>query len=133
MAKQYTYAEIAKFSAETRTVFVIHDKVYDVTPFLNEHPGGEEILLDHAGKDASEDFNDVGHSSDAIDLMAKYVIGEIVQEERRNLPQKEGWKAGYSSKNPENDKYVDGPGAPFYTFIGALIIGALAIYYCFNF
>jgi len=127
--KQYTYAEVEKLSSDTRTVFVIHDKIYDVTAFLNEHPGGEEILLDHAGKDASEDFNDVGHSTDAIELMAKYLIGEIVPAERRNLPKKEGWKAGYNSKHPENEKYVSGPGMPFFMFAGAIIVGIVAIYY----
>lgn len=30
-----------------------------------QHPGGEEVLLDQAGKDGSESFEDVGHSSDA--------------------------------------------------------------------
>uniref|UniRef100_A0A0L8HNN7 Cytochrome b5 n=1 Tax=Octopus bimaculoides TaxID=37653 RepID=A0A0L8HNN7_OCTBM len=29
---------------------VIDNKVYDVTEFLDEHPGGEEVLLDLGGK-----------------------------------------------------------------------------------
>ena len=35
-------------------------KVYDVTEFLAEHPGGEEILLETAGTDSTEAFEDVG-------------------------------------------------------------------------
>ncbi|XP_014205608.1 cytochrome b5 [Copidosoma floridanum] len=127
--RQYTFAEVAGQCSESRTLIAIHDRVYDVTRFLNEHPGGEEILLDHAGKDASEDFDDVGHSSDALELMKKYLVGEIVPRERRNLPRKEGWKAGYNTNNPENEKYVDGPGFPFFIFAGACAVALLAIYY----
>ena len=31
-------------------------KVYDVTPFMDDHPGGGEIMLSAAGKDATNDF-----------------------------------------------------------------------------
>ena len=31
----------------------------------------------YAGKDATDDFEDVGHSDDAKEIMAKYYIGEI--------------------------------------------------------
>lgn len=30
-----------------------------------QHPGGEEVLLEKAGEDATEPFEDVSHSSDA--------------------------------------------------------------------
>ncbi|XP_022186112.1 cytochrome b5 [Nilaparvata lugens] len=61
---------------------VIHNSVYDVTKFLNEHPGGEEVLLEQIGKDGTEAFEDVGHSTDAREMMAKYKIGELVEEDR---------------------------------------------------
>jgi hypothetical protein len=32
---------------------IIDSKVYDVTDFVHEHPGGEQVLLTHVGKDAS--------------------------------------------------------------------------------
>jgi len=61
---------------------VIHDKVYDVTPFLDEHPGGEEILHENAGIDATENFEDVGHSSDAREMLDDYYIGELHEDDR---------------------------------------------------
>ncbi|KAF5208061.1 hypothetical protein FRX31_002351, partial [Thalictrum thalictroides] len=35
---------------------LINDKIYDVTKFLGDHPGGSEVLLKAAGKDATTDF-----------------------------------------------------------------------------
>ncbi|XP_051171810.1 cytochrome b5-like [Leptopilina boulardi] len=125
--KQFTRAEIENSDVKQNTFIIIHDKVYDVHQFLNEHPGGEEILLDHRNKDASEDFDDVGHSTDAFELMNKYRVGELIESDRKNVQPKAGWVAGYNSKEPE--KYVSGPGAPFYLFIIGVIGILIAIMY----
>ncbi|XP_018318601.1 cytochrome b5 [Agrilus planipennis] len=86
--KEYSFQEVKKHNNNQSTWVVIHNTVYDVTPFLNEHPGGEEVLLEQAGKDASEAFEDVGHSTDARELMTKYRIGEIVESERKPVQAK---------------------------------------------
>ncbi|KAF9586892.1 hypothetical protein IFM89_039889 [Coptis chinensis] len=52
-------------------------QVYDATPFMDDHPGGDEVLLSATGKDATNDFEDVGHSDVAREMMDKYYIGEI--------------------------------------------------------
>ena len=57
--------------------FVIGGKVYDVTKFLEEHPGGEEVLIEVSGRDATQDFEDVGHSSAAKGMMETYVVGVL--------------------------------------------------------
>ena len=44
---------------------------------LLKHPGGEEVLKEQNGRDASNAFEDVGHSSDARDLMKQYEIAEL--------------------------------------------------------
>ncbi|KAI3526000.1 hypothetical protein L1887_05143 [Cichorium endivia] len=46
-------------------------QVYDVTPFMEDHPGGDEFLLAATGKDATNDSEDVGHSEDARGIMHK--------------------------------------------------------------
>ncbi|KAG6470545.1 hypothetical protein ZIOFF_071618 [Zingiber officinale] len=51
--------------------------VYDVTKFLEDHPGGDEILLASTGKDATDDFEDIGHSTTARAMMDEYYVGEI--------------------------------------------------------
>lgn len=53
--------------------------LFFVTFFFLQHPGGEEVLLEQSGKDASELFEDVGHSTDAREMMTKYKIGDVAE------------------------------------------------------
>ncbi|NWJ09309.1 CYB5B protein, partial [Crypturellus undulatus] len=69
--------EVARRNSSREAWLVIHGRVYDVTRFLAEHPGGEEVLLEQAGRDATESFEDVGHSLDAREMLKEYYIGEI--------------------------------------------------------
>ena len=82
---------------------VIHDKVYDVTKFLDEHPGGEEILIEHAGVDATEPFEDVGHSTDARDMMQEYLIGELREEDKKGSVDTGPKAWGSDSSNDSSD------------------------------
>lgn len=49
--------------------------VYNVTDYVRDHPGGVDVLIDLAGKDATEGYEDVGHSEDADELLHSYLIG----------------------------------------------------------
>lgn len=127
--KLYTRSEVTKNDDIDKVLLILHDKVYDVHSFLNEHPGGEEILLDHKSEDASDDFNDVGHSKDAMELMTKYQVGMLVESERTNKQPKKGWVAGYNSKIPE--KYIQGPAMPFYLLAGGVMLILALLFYTF--
>lgn len=102
--KTYSLAEIAQHNSNQSTWIVIHNNIYDVTKFLNEHPGGEEVLLEQAGKDASESFEDVGHSTDAREMMKRYKIGEVIESERTAVQEKtpQYWNNDQSTKDEES-------------------------------
>lgn len=51
--------------------------VYDLTDFINNHPGGEVIKY-ALGKDMTNIFNGVGHSNQAYYLLEKYKIGKLI-------------------------------------------------------
>ncbi|XP_024875747.1 cytochrome b5-like isoform X2 [Temnothorax curvispinosus] len=98
--KLFTRAEVAKHTDTSQdTWIIIHNNVYNVTPFLNEHPGGEEVLLEQNGRDATEPFEDIGHSTDARQMMESYKIGELVEEDRTKDGGKKGkpWSSGNES------------------------------------
>lgn len=61
---------------------VIRDFVYDCTDFLKSHPGGSDVILEYAGRDATLAFIGTGHSSAAIHSLKRYLIGELPVEER---------------------------------------------------
>ncbi|KAF9976318.1 hypothetical protein BGZ65_007880 [Modicella reniformis] len=75
--KNFTMADLAQHSTRDDLYLAIGGKVYDCTTFIDEHPGGEEVLLDEAGKDATESFDDVGHSNQARDQLREMYVGEF--------------------------------------------------------
>lgn len=42
--------EVAKHNSRKSCWIIINDKIYDLTGYLDSHPGGSDILLKHAGK-----------------------------------------------------------------------------------
>jgi len=87
-------AEVQTHNRDSENIWtVIHGKVYDVTKFLDEHPGGGEIILENAGMDSSEQFDDVGHSSDAKEMLEDLYIGDLHPDDcdKPELPKCSGW------------------------------------------
>ncbi|CAM1501106.1 Fc.00g102680.m01.CDS01 [Cosmosporella sp. VM-42] len=57
MAETYTTADVGKHKDEENGYWIIvENDVYDVTKFLDEHPGGAKILKRFAGKNATKAF-----------------------------------------------------------------------------
>jgi len=49
------------------------------------YSGGEEVVLDTAGRDASVEFDDVGHSEEAWEALEPLLIGTL--ERKVKLPE----------------------------------------------
>ena len=64
---------------------VLFDKVYDVTDYLTKHPGGEEVIFEYLGYDATMAFRSVGHSKAAVKMLEKYLIGILPRSEWINF------------------------------------------------
>ncbi|CAJ2501937.1 Uu.00g047900.m01.CDS01 [Anthostomella pinea] len=58
--------EVSKHDSKETCWVVIHGKAFDVTEFLPEHPGGMNIILKYAGKDATAEFEPI-HPPDTLD------------------------------------------------------------------
>jgi cytochrome b involved in lipid metabolism len=64
-------------------------KVYDITKYLDDHPGGAEVMLDVAGQNGDEFFEDIGHSKEARNELKKYLLGSYKIDEATLAKMKE--------------------------------------------
>jgi len=78
----YSRWEVAEHDRVTDGWVVIEDKVYNVTTWIPLHPGGEQILLDFLGKDATRPFKAEDHGVLAYEQLTYLHIGYI-REARR--------------------------------------------------
>jgi cytochrome b involved in lipid metabolism len=72
--KKIKLKEVAKHNKKEDAWIALFGNVYDVTKWINIHPGGDVIMYG-VGKDATNMFVGVGHQSDALQFMEKYRIG----------------------------------------------------------
>jgi len=63
--KEFSRNEVANHATVDDCWMVYKNNVYDVTKFINLHPGGPNYILDYAGGDTSLEFDQAGHSGDA--------------------------------------------------------------------
>ncbi|KXG47578.1 Cytochrome b5 [Penicillium griseofulvum] len=75
--KEFDASEVATHKTKNDLFVIIHGKVYDITNYVRDHPGGADVLLDVAGTDATEAYEDVGHSEDANEILETYLVGTV--------------------------------------------------------
>lgn len=75
-ARIITKAELEKHNTEDDCWIVIKGRVYDVSDYVYEHPGGE-IIAAGAGTDSTAEFDKAEHSDAAIAEMRKFYIGDF--------------------------------------------------------
>ncbi|CAJ2504874.1 Uu.00g122680.m01.CDS01 [Anthostomella pinea] len=118
--KEYTYQDVAEHNTKKDLFVVIHDKVYDCTKFVDEHPGGEEVLLDVGGQDATEAFEDVGHSDEARETLEPLLVGALKRKAGDPAP-----KAVPSAMSPSANTSSAGMGTAMYAIV---FVGGLAAF-----
>ncbi|KAG8878013.1 Cytochrome b2, mitochondrial precursor [Tulasnella sp. 331] len=65
-----SFQEVQKHNKQDDCWVVIRDQVYDLTNFINIHPGGKQIIIRNAGKDATKIFEPI-HPKGVIEAMLK--------------------------------------------------------------
>lgn len=79
---RWTRAEVAQHRSADDLWLIIREegsgslKVYDLTDYVEEHPGGMAILY-NAGGDASEGFHGPQHPPTVHELIKDYCIGDL--------------------------------------------------------
>jgi cytochrome b involved in lipid metabolism len=77
--KNYTKAEVATHNSEQSCWVILGNKVYDVTKFLDDHPGGKKTILIYAGKDATKEFAMMHQPEILTKYGPKFYIGDVVE------------------------------------------------------
>lgn len=74
--REISAEEVSKHTYEDDLWVVIKGLVYDLTEYVDMHPGGLDILK-HAGGDATEGFNGPQHPASVQDTVQKFLIGRL--------------------------------------------------------
>lgn len=82
----YTAEDVAAHNSQSNCWLSRNGKVYNVSKFIHDHPGGDDIILRYAGKDvkdvmAGKDREKHEHSDAAYDMLEEYQVGKLGTEE----------------------------------------------------
>ena len=91
--REWTVEQVAAKRAQGLLWIVIHGKVYDVTDFIEEHPGGAEIITDIQWDDfetMNMEFDDADHSDEALDDMKELYKGRLAGYEAADGEETDG-------------------------------------------
>jgi 4-hydroxysphinganine ceramide fatty acyl 2-hydroxylase len=76
-------AEVAKHNTKESCYVTVGERVFDVTDFVDDHPGGGELILEHAGKDVKaimEDEVSHFHSEAAYEILEESLVGFLTTD-----------------------------------------------------
>ncbi|GAA5914647.1 uncharacterized protein JCM6883_001028 [Sporobolomyces salmoneus] len=73
MSKAISASEVANHKSADSAWVIIEGNVYDVTEFLEDHPGGKKVLLNACGQDSTEKFWQF-HSDKVLKKTAKPML-----------------------------------------------------------
>eukprot|EP01086_Lenisia_limosa_P010259 TRINITY_DN34355_c0_g1_i1.p1 TRINITY_DN34355_c0_g1~~TRINITY_DN34355_c0_g1_i1.p1 ORF type:complete len:128 (-),score=20.04 TRINITY_DN34355_c0_g1_i1:66-449(-) len=77
-----TRTEVERHVKNGEKWLVIHGKVYDVTTYMQDHPGGDQTLLDHMTmEDVGEEFDLAGHGKFAREEMKRFYIADMIEDD----------------------------------------------------
>lgn len=114
MTTTFTESQVRSHCHEDSCWVIVNGKVYDITSFLADHPGGDGILLEFAGTDVTsvlEDMSYHSHSEAAYDLLTELYIGDLDKEGQASNMLKdvsEGEKRKFETvKDSRDEEFLD--------------------------
>lgn len=87
--KSYTLEQVQAHNTVNDCWIIVDGKVFDVTKFLSEHPGGKKVLVKKAGKDASKEFKTFHNESIMQRVGLPMQIGVIASAQAAEEPKKQ--------------------------------------------
>ncbi|MCL4135670.1 UNVERIFIED_CONTAM: hypothetical protein GTU68_051999, partial [Idotea baltica] len=78
-ALKITMEELGKHNKREDAWMALKGNVYNVTPYFEYHPGGEEELMKGVGIDATDLFNEVHKWVNYSTMLQKCFVGTLVE------------------------------------------------------
>lgn len=76
---EFTLADVAKHSGEADCYSAIDGVVYNLTAWINKHPGGDRNILRICGIDGTQAYNSQhGNSSRTANILAGFEVGVLI-------------------------------------------------------
>ncbi|KAJ5834227.1 Cytochrome b5 [Penicillium robsamsonii] len=122
---EYTLKDVAAHNTKGDIWMIIHGQVFDLTEYLQDHPGGADALIEVAGTDATADYEDVGHSEDAREIMQPFLVGTLKDAQQYVRPKA---VRVISQKAPEEARSASGAIKTIAYALGGLI----PVFYIFS-
>ena len=69
--------EVNQHNSDTDCWVVIDKKVYDISEFVSQHPGGKQILVNVSGDDVTDYFYGLHRKEILEEVASDYLIGEL--------------------------------------------------------
>jgi 4-hydroxysphinganine ceramide fatty acyl 2-hydroxylase len=79
----FTAAEVQKHNSAASCYVTYAGRVFDVTSFVQDHPGGGDLILEYAGKNVQTIMEDEAshfHSEAAYEVLEDLVVGRLVED-----------------------------------------------------
>eukprot|EP01060_Flectonema_neradi_P036128 TRINITY_DN6873_c4_g1_i1.p1 TRINITY_DN6873_c4_g1~~TRINITY_DN6873_c4_g1_i1.p1 ORF type:complete len:472 (+),score=75.60 TRINITY_DN6873_c4_g1_i1:81-1496(+) len=136
--KEVSWREVAKHNTKGDCWIIVDDIAYDLTGYVDKHPGGSELMLTFAGREATYAFRTYHALSKEIaeEKLRYFAIAKVIDSEFPTYPKETPL---YDDLVPAVKAYfVDNkidPKAwfePFYKFCFMMVIAAVSLYFCYN-
>ena len=99
--KEYTWDEVAQHNTLPSVWSVYNGTVYDITMYINVHPGGKKILEKVFGKDMTALFNKFHGYVNIDSIIGPLKIGTITKD--KNLAKKKDIPIQEEDENEHSD------------------------------
>lgn len=76
-------SELESHNTSKSCYVTVGTKVFDITPFLDDHPGGGDLILEYGGKDVSDIMGDElshSHSEAAYEILDDHLLGFVATD-----------------------------------------------------
>ncbi|KAL2155550.1 hypothetical protein VTH82DRAFT_292 [Thermothelomyces myriococcoides] len=103
----FTLAEVESHNTKKSCFVTLGNNVYDVTDFIDSHPGGGDLILEYAGKDIKAILEDEAshvHSEAAYEVLEESHVGYLASADGK--AESTGPEQTNGTANGSNGKFV---------------------------